>query len=307
MTSAGLLVVSAERVGDRLENLAVSLQRPPVTQLFVGQIPEAVVKTIPYLYTLCAHAQRAAAQAALAAAMGEPRRSVDDVELWVELLHEIFWRLLLDWPTALGLPPAQAAFAAWRTARQGDQCLAETQKLIAVSVRPMAAACLMRLDAMQSPGSTPDESSPAHVLPELAPLAWLAYWQGLIPQPPALVRPASSQAAFRKRLAEVEYAAEALASATPYPVIAAGGDGWGVAQTITARGILTHAVHVEDGRVVRYRVVAPTDIHFADASALAGLLAGQQVASVETGRQLLEQAVLALDPCLPYTLELNDA
>jgi hypothetical protein len=59
--------------------------------------------------------------------------------------------------------------------------------------------------------------------------------------------------------------------------------------------------------VVRYRVVAPTDIHFADAAALTAMLAGRQADSIESGRQLLEQAVLALDPCLPYTLELNDA
>ncbi len=304
MTSAGLLVVRAEWVGRQFGQIAVRLQRPPVAQLFVGQIPEAVVKTIPYLYTLCAHAQRAAAQAALAAAMGEARRPVDDGELWVELLHENFWRLLLDWPTALGLPPAQSAFAVWRAARQGSQCLAETQKLIAVSVRPMAAACLMRLDEMMP---SPAGLGEVPAMPELAPETWLAYWQGLSPQPPALARPASPQAAFRSRLAEVEQAAESLASGAPYPVVAAGGDGWGVAQTITARGILTHAVHVEDGRVLRYRVVAPTDIHFADAAALIELLAGRQAESPEAGRQLLEQAVLALDPCLPYTLELNDA
>lgn len=306
MTSAGLLAVRAERVGTQFEHISVRLQRPPVAQLFVGQVPEAVVKTIPYLYTLCAHAQRAAAQAALAAAMGEARRPVDDVELWVELLHENFWRLLLDWPTALGLPPAQSAFAAWRAARQGNECLAETQKLIAVSARPMAAACLMRLDETAPSPEVPGEM-PLPAVPALGPEPWLAYWQGLSPQPPALVRPVSPQATFRSRLAEVEHAAEALASGAPYPVVAAGDAGWGVAQTITARGILTHAVHVEDGRVVSYRVVAPTDIHFADAAALTELLAGRRVDSVESGRQLLEQAVLALDPCLPYTLELNDA
>jgi len=111
-------------------NIAVDRQRPPVTRLFHGQIPDAVVKTIPYLYTLCAHAQRAVAQAAVAAAMGEPRRPVDDGELWVEMLHENFWRLLLDWPVALGLPPAQEAFVAWRAARHIHSRVAETQKLL---------------------------------------------------------------------------------------------------------------------------------------------------------------------------------
>ena len=79
----------------------------------------------------------------------------------------------------------------------------------------------------------------------------------------------------------------------------------GMAQT--ARGRLTHAVHVVEGRVARYRVQAPTDGFFADATALAALLANRRFVGLDQARQALEQAILALDPCLPYTLEVHDA
>jgi coenzyme F420-reducing hydrogenase alpha subunit len=88
---------------------------------------------------------------------------------------------------------------------------------------------------------------------------------------------------------------------------AAGDAGWGVGQTLTARGVLTHAIHVVDGKVARYQVQAPTDSFFADAAPLTGLLAHREFPSRERARQALEQAILALDPCLPYNVELHDA
>ncbi|MDP3538411.1 MAG: hypothetical protein Q8S26_06870 [Azonexus sp.] len=298
MTSAGLLSVSAGLNDGRLENISVDLQRPLVTQLFFGQIPDAVVKTIPYLYTLCAHAQRAVAQAALAAAADELRRPVDAGELWIEMLHENFWRLLLDWPTALGLPQAREAFVAWRGERQGENCLAETQKLLLV-VRELAEKCL-EIMVDRSTHGEPEA-------PSLVPEAWLGYWQGKVDHPPVMLRPASVAAAYRARLAEVERAVVALETRTAYPIDAAGEDGWGVAQTLTARGVLTHAVHVVNEKVLNYRVWAPTDVFFADAGALAGLLAGCRFASREEARLALDQAILALDPCVPYEVELHHA
>jgi hypothetical protein len=298
MTSAGLLTVRALFNAGRIENIAVDLQRPPVTRLFYGQIPDAVVKTIPYLYTLCAHAQRAVAQAAVAAAMGEPRRPVDDGELWVEMLHEDFWRLLLDWPVALGLPPAQEAFVAWRAARHIHSRVAETQKLLE-TVHHLGRQCLEKL----SSGNPPETPGPLRLAPE----QWLAYWQGTVDHPPANRRPASVEAAFRSRLHEADRAAAALAAGLPYPISGAGEGGWGVGQTLTARGILTHAVHVVDERILNYRIWAPTDDFFANPSALSALLAGQHFASPEAARQGLEQAILALDPCLPHLVELDHA
>jgi len=105
----------------------------------------------------------------------------------------------------------------------------------------------------------------------------------------------------------VHLAAAALAHNQPYPIAAAGSNGWGVGQTLTARGVLTHAVHVADGKVRNYRVWSPTDCYFADGGSLNMLLAGRQFADRVAAQHGLEQAVLALDPCLPYVLELNNA
>lgn len=299
MTSPGQLLVRAQYAGGQVEAIEAALERPPVARLFVGQHPDVVVKTVPYLYMLCAHAQRAAAQAALSAATGEPRRPVDAGELWIEFLHENLWRLLLDWPAALDLPPAREAFTNWRAARQGADRAAVTQALLDGALRELAEKCLEKLVDRSDP--------PPFAWPAMQPDAWLAYWQGMTPQVPVALRPRSIAGAYRRRLAEVHAATEALADNAPYPVATAGSGGFGVAQTLTARGVLTHAVHVEDEKVVKYRVWAPTDAYFADAAGLSALLAGHRYADIATARHGVDQAVLALDPCLPYVVELENA
>ena len=52
MTTAGLLTVRADFGEGRLSHIDVDLRRPLVTQLFIGQSPEAVVRTVPCLYTV---------------------------------------------------------------------------------------------------------------------------------------------------------------------------------------------------------------------------------------------------------------
>lgn len=302
MTSAGQLVVRATYAEGALRDIAVDLQRPSVTRLFIGQLPDVVIKTVPYLFTLCAHAQRVAAQAAVNVALGETPRTPDHAELWIEVLHENLWRLLLDWPLAVGLPPAKEAFIAWRGSRNGDDMLATTRSLIDDVVMPLAADCLARL--LDAAGNE-DRCPPTPAV--LAPESWLDYWQGMRAQMPAPPLPDSIPALYQARLAEVDGALAALVGRLPFPIASAGGAGWGVGQTLTARGVLTHAVHVADGQVVRYRVQAPTDSLFADARPLTALLANRRFVTLHQARQGLDQAILALDPCLPYTVELQDA
>lgn len=307
-TGSGLLIVKARYMDGGLHDIRVDLTRPSVTRLFTGQLPDAVTKTVPYLFTLCAHAQRAAAQAAVTAALGEPPRVFDSAELWIEVLHENLWRLLLDWPPALGLRPEKEAFISWRNARQSGDCVGATRHLLSHSLRPMAEKCLeMLVDRSTeevAPGY-PARSKPASVM--LAPEAWLEYWQGSASRMPPLPKPASIRAVYQARLAETEAALAALAAGAIFPVASAGEGGWGVGQTLTARGVLSHAVHVVEGAVANYRVQAPTDSFFADASALSSLLADLEFASLEQARLVLNQAILALDPCLPYVAEVVDA
>ena len=302
MTSAGQLVVRATFTQEALRDIVVDLRRPSVTRLFIGQLPDVVIKTVPYLFTLCAHAQRVAAQAAVNVALGETPRLPDHAELWIEVLHENLWRLLLDWPQAVGLPPAKEAFIAWRASRNGDDVVATTRNLIDDVLRPLAADSLARL--VDAAG---DDDHHMQAPPTLAPESWLAYWQGMQALMPPLPLPVSIPAIYRARLAEVDGALAALVGHLPFPIASAGGAGWGVGQTLTARGVLTHAVHVVDGQVARYRVQAPTDSLFADARPLTTLLANRRFITLHQARQGLDQAILALDPCLPYTVELQDA
>jgi hypothetical protein len=307
-TSTGLLTVKARFRERGLYNISVDLTRPSVTRLFIGQLPDAVTKTVPYLFTLCAHAQRVAAEAAVTAAQGEAPRAFDSTELWLEVLHENFWRLLLDWPPALGLRPEKEAFIAWRNARQGGNCLTVTQNLLHQSLRPMAEKCLEMLVDRSTDELAPDDGEqeiPAAA--PLAPQAWLEYWQGTAAQMPALPVPTSIRSAFFARLAETLAAVDALASGIPFPLARAGAGGWGIGQTLTARGVLTHAVHVVEGTVANYRVQAPTDSYFADAIALSSLLDNLQFGSLDQARRGLNRAILALDPCLPYVAEVLDA
>jgi hypothetical protein len=307
-TSAGLLVVKARFRNSGLHDISVDLKRPSVTRLFIGQLPDVVTKTVPYLFTLCAHAQRAAAQVAVTAALGEAERAFDSTELWLEVLHENLWRLLLDWPPALGLRPEKDAFIAWRNARQGGEIVAETRKLLRSTLRPLAEKCLEMLVDRSTEEVAPDDGDdevPAPV--QLAPEAWLAYWQGSSSEMPAAPVPASIRSVFLARLAETLSAVDALDGGTPFPVASAGGAGWGVGQALTARGVLTHAVHVVDGTVANYRVQAPTDSFFADATILSSMLANLRFASLDQARQVLNQAILALDPCVPYIVECTDA
>jgi uptake hydrogenase large subunit len=298
VVSAGQLAIRAHWRAFGLGNVEVSLQRPPVTQLFIGREPAAVIQSLPLIYTLCSEAQRLAGQVALAAATGEAFEPPDNAALWIEMLHESLWRLLLDWPVALGFPAEKAAFIAWRTARYGKGCVQESRRLQAMTLPALAEKCREKLGEFS--GAAPYEAF--NFLPE----QWLAHFQGSRSLPSAEV-PATIRLAFEARLAAVKLAIDALQAATPYPCAMAGNRGYGVAQTVTARGVLTHAVRLEAGRVTAYRVWAPTDAFFADARPLSGLLNGRQFASLASARQAIEQGVLALDPCLPYTVELTHA
>jgi hypothetical protein len=296
---AGTLSIRATHAGKRLTDIAVDLRRPAVSRLFVGQPAAAVLNAVPHLYALCARAQQAASGAAIAAATGQEAPPSAAAELWFEFLHESLWRLLLDWPVALGLAPEQAAFVAWRGARQQPGRIAATQALVEGALATLAEKCLSRLVDRASA----DDAG----LPVLAPAEWLPHWRDGLGAPPSGPRPVSVAAAYRQRLAGVHAALWALAAAAPCPVSGAGGAGWGVGQALTARGVLTHVLRVEDGRVSQYFVWAPTDRHFADGSGLAALLAGVPAEDTGVARRMLEQAVLALDPCLPYVLDIADA
>jgi len=302
MNPAGVLNIRAAFVDGGVRIDSVVLERPLMTRLFVGQNPDAAVRLVPHLYALCGEAQRVTAQAALAVAEGRAiaRSAFDDQLLWVELLHENLWRLLLDWPVACGLPAAREEFAAWRSARLGVDGIGATRRLIEQTLCPLVERCRI---VLEDRGIAPSRLAG----PQLDVAAWLAWWRDATIPPPTTAAPADIAAAWLVRVADVSAAIAALEASQPFVLAAAGGDGLGVAQSLTARGVLTHAIALRDGKVARYHLEAPTDASFAGPAKLAALLADRRYTTAATARQGLEAAILALDPCLPYEVEWKDA
>ncbi|NJD26157.1 MAG: hypothetical protein FIB06_12200 [Betaproteobacteria bacterium] len=294
---AGSLGVKARWRAGELAGLAVALRRPPVAGLLSGRSPAQALAIIPRLYSLCAAAQQAAAAAALAAATGASAPPVDHRGLWIECLHEHLWRLLLDWPQALGLPGEPAAFAAWRRARGDDGVFAASEAAVAAALQGVVAR------GRERRGAAGVEPAPER----MAAADCLAALRSGEAMPEIDDLPATVATAHAQRVAAMVAALAGLRGGQPCPPAAAGASGWGVGQVLTARGVLTHAALVVDGVIADYRIWAPTDRRFATAAPLARLVAGRRWPDAGAARQGLEQAVLALDPCLPYSLEIADA
>jgi len=81
------------------------------------------------------------------------------------------------------------------------------------------------------------------------------------------------------------------------------GDGVGLGLVEASRGWLAHRVEIADGLIRRYQILAPTEWNFHPSGALAGgLIEGNPCQSPERLARLL---VTALDPCVPYRIEMR--
>jgi hypothetical protein len=85
------------------------------------------------------------------------------------------------------------------------------------------------------------------------------------------------------------------------------GPGAGAAMGEMARGLLVHAVRIEDGRISRYAIVAPTEWNFHPRGALYRELQGRPARDPAEARQALALAAATLDPCVALEAELRDA
>jgi hypothetical protein len=103
--------------GKRVQRVGLRSTRPlAAARVVLRRRPAEAAALVPTLFAICGHAQGAAATAALRAAGAE---NVADVSAWtvpLETVQEIAWRLLIDVPSALALPPQPAAVVAARAA-----------------------------------------------------------------------------------------------------------------------------------------------------------------------------------------------
>lgn len=84
-------------------------------------------------------------------------------------------------------------------------------------------------------------------------------------------------------------------------------DGRGIGCVDTARGRLFHRVDMRDGRVARYRTLAPTEWNFHPRGPLARGLVGAPAGDVATTRRAIALLVNAVDPCVGIALEVSEA
>ena len=108
------------------------------------------------------------------------------------------------------------------------------------------------------------------------------------------------------RLVDLQQLADGLAGRAPLE-LAGGlplGSRCGLGWAQTARGLLLHRVVLDPaGCVADYRVLAPTEWNFHPDGALARGLEAQPVADEERLRRGVRLAVLALDPCVDFGIE----
>ena len=118
MVDVGKLNVRIEWDGAVVRNATVSSTRPLAYWLLAGRPAERVVQLVPMLFSVCGKAQQAAASAAVCAAQGRdlPQAAAFERCVVCEAMQEHLWRLLLDWPDALGLPQQRQQFVRWHAA-----------------------------------------------------------------------------------------------------------------------------------------------------------------------------------------------
>jgi hypothetical protein len=308
---AGVVRLKLRLRGSRVDAVALGVARPNAGETMRGRAADEAARLLPLLYSICSEAQGTAARLAVAAARGAAQAPYVDRQVLAEGRREHLWRLLLDWPRALGLPRSEALLA--DGLRHLHDCGYERWR---DGVLP---APLARFDAVL--GELAGTRLPTRWLPPMTAAQTLAQWprldagfaaaplfDGAPAETGALARheapagAATLAARVRARIADLFAADAGLGRSSAVPVA----PGVGRAVVETARGLLMHEVAIDGDRVADYTIVAPTEWNFhAEGVLKAGLpdLAAPTAAAL---RGKIERCVLALDPCVACEIVIED-
>jgi hypothetical protein len=115
LTDAGKLSLDVLWDGVSVCGTDIRSTRPMAAKLLTGRTPEQVRQVVPLLFSVCGRAQGAAANAALHAARQSTWTDAGDAERMIvcEAMQEHLWRMMIDWPKLLGLPPQEQRFMTW--------------------------------------------------------------------------------------------------------------------------------------------------------------------------------------------------
>jgi len=112
----GELSIRLDWDGARVIGVAIRSTRPVVAgRLLAGKGAREAASMLPRLYSICGRAQAAAAHRAIDAATGTESAAANagalENAVLLETVQEYLWRLLIDWPQAMGRQPSIAAVA----------------------------------------------------------------------------------------------------------------------------------------------------------------------------------------------------
>ncbi|MFO0584663.1 MAG: hypothetical protein U0229_20520 [Anaeromyxobacter sp.] len=328
--------------GARVASARVAFERPRGEALLAGRTPAEALALVPRVFALCGHAQRAAGRAALAAAGAElPADPREGERVLLEAAREHLWRLLQDWPRALGLELDPAPFAAWgrrlgAALRDGlppeglpelaafveEEVLGGPLLALASAEDALAWAERGASHAARLARAVRDEPAPALATAWLEPGAPRDAPSGVAAQTGPLARwrrqPAvagllagGGRTIFAHLLAralDLSDAAARLAAPAREPGAAAEatGPGAGAARVETARGTLLHRCALRpDGRIGAYEVLPPTAWNFHARGPFAGSVVGLAAGAEEELRARIGRWALAFDPCVPWSLTVH--
>ncbi|MDD5298480.1 MAG: hypothetical protein PHU46_16375 [Rhodocyclaceae bacterium] len=288
-------------------SVAIELARPTAVTALRGKPADQAVRLLPLLYSICGAAQGAAARLALDAARGQPHAPATDPAVLLEARREHLWRLLLDWPRALGQPGQETLLAEARR-RLGQE---GGDTWVAVALNEPLEHLEQALSRLPEPAPVPD----IPLLPPLAAAETLALWPRLEADfaaaptwngRPALTGPLARHAGARL-LQPIAASIRARMSELSHPSglgrtsSAAIAPGIGRATVETARGLLMHEIALEGDRIGHYVIIAPTEWNFHARGPLVSWLEGTPSPSAR--RELAPRLVLALDPCVRWQIE----
>ena len=304
MLDEGSLVVRLGLLQGCVTDVSVGYDRPGrVAQALAGRSPAELLALVPRLFSVCSVAQGVACARALEAALGEPAGprldACRDVACLAEACASHVWQLGLAWREAAGVPPDPARVARTRRA-VADLCGAlfgGPSVISSMQTDPAWDEASSSLEALAS--LVHDVASGETPLEERVRVADRAGFAGLLGR--LQERRGSALAHARGARARLLDALRTAPVGTPR--LAAPGEGTGSAQT--ARGLLHHHVRTTADRVEAFESESPTDRTFCSGRVLQEALAG-----TAAGPTLARDAgwlVLALDPCVPWSIEVGDA
>lgn len=116
MPAGSLTIELYHRSGQAIDARITSTRPDAATRVLLGKTPEQVLATVPLLFTLCGNAQAYAALLACRTALdigSEPKAdTARELLVQLETLREHAWRILLDWPSFIGIAPDKTHLAA---------------------------------------------------------------------------------------------------------------------------------------------------------------------------------------------------